>query len=95
MTNSSGYITFEEAMDTPFVAGQFWELHPDDIITGVEYNDEGNIVADVELTSLAAITDIETTDEGNYILWGEQLGERCRIEAGIDFDTRMRLIDAR
>jgi hypothetical protein len=99
MTNhtSTDYIKFEDALDVVYEAGQFWELHPDCTVYGHEYDDEGNIVADVELTLDAAITDMESSaEDGSYRLWGTQFGDSFNIEANIDGDdTLVRLVDAR
>jgi hypothetical protein len=95
MTNSTDYMTIDQAFDVPYTPGQFWELHPD-VTLSVQFRDDEGYVTDVgELTDRAAIMDLESITDGCYRLYGNQDGDSFNVEVNIDGDTLVRLVDER
>lgn len=96
MTNTSEYMTIKQAQDIEYSSGVFWELHPDVTVEAYMYDEQGYVLRIWELDSNAAITDLESITDGSYRLYGNQYGETFKsLEANIDGDTLIRLIDAR
>lgn len=96
MTKHTDYINIEDAQDVSYVPGQYWEFAPGVTVEADEYDDEGNIVRTWELTEHAAVIELEQITEGTYRMYGNQYGDKFSgIEANIDGDTLIRLVDAR
>lgn len=94
-TTPAGYITVEEAANTRTEAGTFWELHPDVTITLTEYSDEGHILDDIEVSTNAALHDLNVMTDNLFLVYGEENGERFQGEVFMDLWTPVRLVDAR
>lgn len=75
--------------------GQFWSLLPGTDFTGQVIDDLGYIVEEVVVTDNAAIQDVEYWAAGWYLVRGNRDGERFEIEAFLEDDMPLILVDER
>lgn len=84
-----------EASQTPIAQGQFWMLPQDEEFVGQVFDDEGYIVADLVITDLAAFTEIDFLAPQEYLIYGNQDGSNFVVEALVDDETPLMLVDER
>jgi hypothetical protein len=94
-TTPAGYITIEEAAETRTEQGTFWELHPQAPIMVTIYGDDGMVLDTLEVTSNAALTDLDVVNDDEYLVYGNENGDNFQGEALVDPWTPVRLVDAR
>jgi len=94
-TTPAGYVTVEVAANTRTEMGTFWELHPDVTITLTEYSDEGYILNDIEVSTNAALYDLDVITDNLFLIYGNEDGNKFQGEALLDPWTPVRLVDAR
>jgi len=94
-TTPAGYVTVEAAANTRTEMGTFWELHPDVTITLTEYSDEGYILNDIEVSTNAALYDLDVITDNLFLIYGNEDGNKFQGEALLDPWTPVRLVDAR